>query len=124
MPRGFKSLTSPVIDTFASTRFLAKVVHGFAHHAAGLGFDPLLKDFILRGPAAVQECTVYVGGESDELPAASAALHEMSAGWEQVAGTDHLVVRLRLFANLGAQRYVVVAGRRRSTSTAAIKVNT
>ncbi len=46
-----------------------------------------------------------------DAPSASGALHEI--GYEEIdaSGTRYIIVRLRLFAYLGAPEYVIVTGR-------------
>jgi hypothetical protein len=39
-------------------------------------------------------------------------LHELELNWHRSDGVDYALVRIRLFANLGAPTYLVVAGSR------------
>jgi len=114
IPRGYRSLTSPIIDTHAMTRFIAKIAHGYAFHVAGDEFEPFLADFILRGPEQLADCMVHVGSDTTELEPETANLHELSANWAEIDKVEHLLVRVRLFANLGAPTYLIVAGRKRA----------
>jgi hypothetical protein len=50
-----------------------------------------------------------VGGVPTNSPP-SENLHELALEWEHHGGVDYVIARIRLFANLGAPTYVVVAG--------------
>jgi hypothetical protein len=108
-PAGFQSFASPVLDTFKFSQFLAKIAHGFAVDAFGDYFVPFLRE-IIRDKQLADQRYDLVGGKS-EAEAASANLHELSAEWRVVNDVTYAVVRIRLFANLGAPTYFVVAGR-------------
>lgn len=88
-------------------RFLAKIAHGYAVAYLGVdGFTPFLPGLILDDSS---DPFLYVGGYS-EPPADPAALHQFEQGHAVLGGTKYALVRIRLFASLGAPEYVVVAG--------------
>lgn len=88
-------------------RFLAKIAHGYAVAYLGVdGFAPFLPEVILDESS---DPFLYVGGYS-EPPANEAALHSVEHGYAVLGGTKFVLVRIRLFASLGAPEYVVVAG--------------
>ena len=101
---GLTDFGLPSLDTDALCRVLAKIAHSYAVAELGLGgFTPLLREFI-RGEGG--DRFRYVGGEF-KPGAPGAGLHEI--GFEQGV-TGYLVVRIRLFASLGAPVYRVVVG--------------
>jgi hypothetical protein len=88
-------------------RFLAKIAHGYAVAYLGVdGFTPFLPNVILDESS---DPFLYVGGFS-EPPANEAALHFVEQGHAVLGDTKFALVRVRLFASLGAPEYVVVAG--------------
>jgi len=107
VPPGFKSLASPVLDTFKFSRFLAKIAHCFAVEQLGENFAPLLLD-VIRQPVADQRYDL-VGGEREDSPATD-NLHELRLEWHRYGSAVYATVRIRLFANLGAPTYWVVVG--------------
>ena len=112
-PRGFQSFASPVLDTYKFSQFLAKIAHGFVVDSFGDSFTPLLRELI-RNKHPTNQRYDLVGGTSDsEGP--SDNLHELGAEWRPAKGITYAVVRIRLFANLGAPTYLVVAGTQRAT---------
>lgn len=107
VPPGFQSIASPVLDTFKFSQFLAKIAHCFAVDQLGDNFTPLLPA-VIRQPASSQQYSL-IGGEPNPSPA-SENLHELHLEWHRYGETDYATVRIRLFANLGAPTYWVVAG--------------
>ena len=107
VPPGFQTFASPVLDTYKFAKFLAKIAHGFAIDAFGNSFDPLLPNFI-RSEARGARYDLVGGVSDDDAP--SDNLHELGADWRHYNGTLFATVRIRLFANLGAPAYLVVAG--------------
>jgi hypothetical protein len=107
IPLGFESFASPVMDTFKFCQFLAKIAHGFAVDSLSDGFTPLLTDVVLSKARTARYD--LVGGVPTSSPP-SENLHELSLEWEHHGGVDYAIVKIRLFANLGAPTYVVVAG--------------
>lgn len=107
MPPGFESFASPVLDTFKFCQFLAKIAHCFAVEVVGESFTPLLIDLIKMTAKATRYD--LVGGIPTTEPASN-NLHELGLFWQQSNGVNYLIVRIRLFANLGAPTYLVVAG--------------
>lgn len=89
-------------------RFLAKIAHGYAVAYLGVdGFTPFLLEAILSESS---DPFLYVGGFS-EPPANEHALHFLQHGHAVLGDTTLVLVRIRLFASLGAPEYVVVAGK-------------
>lgn len=88
-------------------RFLAKITHGYAVAHLGMdGFRPYLPPIILMD---TEDPFRYVGGYS-EPPPNSEALHQVTQGYAELNGTKFVLIRMRLFALLGAPEYLVVAG--------------
>lgn len=88
-------------------RFLAKIAHGYAVAHLGMdGFRPYLPPVILRD---TEDPFRYVGGYL-EPPPNPGALHQVTQGYAEINGAKYVLVRIRLFALLGAPEYVVVAG--------------
>lgn len=106
VPPGFQSVSGPIMDTFKFAQFLAKIAHCFAVSVLGEGFIPTLLDFIRT--AATSPRYDLVGGTPSGEP--SENLHELELYWERVAGVHYALVKIRLFANLGAPTYLVIAG--------------
>ena len=111
-PQGFQSFASPILDTFKFSQFLAKIAHGFAVDAFGNAFAPMLRELILNQQPTDQRYDV-IGGIVEPQPA-SDNLHELAAEWRVANGTTYAVVRIRLFANLGAPAYLVAVGTQRN----------
>jgi hypothetical protein len=87
---------------------LAKIAHSFTVAEVGLGnFLPLLPNFIFGD--FYKWRFHYIGGHSGLEPP-SGALHEISIEPITAENWPYLVVRLRLFANLGSPTYRIVAG--------------
>jgi hypothetical protein len=105
VPPGFKSFASPVMDTYKFAQFLAKIAHGFAIEAFG---HALLLDFIRAKATDTRHHLIGGAPLDEETP--SDHLHELSADWRNHEGTNFAIVKIRLFANLGAPTYLVVAG--------------
>ena len=110
VPHGFQSVAAPVLDTFKLAQFLAKIAHCFATATLADGFEPMLIDFIRERNAAPRYD--LVGGNPDNS-APSDNLHELELHWREFEGVNYAVVRIRLFANLAAPTYLVVAGKLR-----------
>jgi len=105
---GIQNMASAVMDTTRLSQMFAKIAHSYAVACLGLdSFTPMLLDHILRPEGYPWH---FVGGGTD-APSASGALHEI--GYEEIdaSGTRYIIVRLRLFAYLGAPEYVIVTGR-------------
>jgi hypothetical protein len=107
VPLGFEAFSSPILDTFKFCQFLAKIAHCFAFDVLGDGFAPKLLDLITTEARSARYDLVG-GMPSDTTP--SDNLHELELNWHQFNGIDYALVKIRLFANLGAPTYVVVAG--------------
>jgi len=93
------------------SKMLAKIGHAFAVAELGIdGFTPWLPDAII-GKTELQP-GYLIGGLPDQLPASEYA-YEIQLGSKEMPNNRKLViVRIRLFADLGAPEYVVVAGDR------------
>jgi hypothetical protein len=102
-----ESMASAVMDTQRFSQMLAKIAHAYAVACYGVqGFKPLLLEHILGDGAFPFH---FVGG-TDGDPPRRGALHEISDEVCKVNGQSYLLVRLRLFASLGAPTFVIVAG--------------
>ena len=103
---GLTDFGFPSLDTNALCRVLAKTAHSYAVAELGLGgFSPLLLPLIL-GDGADPGRYRYVGGQLHTSPPGT-SLHEI--GFED-GDAGYLVVKIRLFASLGAPVYRVVVG--------------
>lgn len=104
---GLDQFATSSLDTFALCRTLAKIAHSFAVASLGLdGFGHLLPEYIIGDR---DECRRHYVGSLPELqPPNPDAFHEIDLEEEQ---KGHIVVRIRLFASLGAPTYRVVVGR-------------
>jgi hypothetical protein len=101
------SYATTALDTFGFSRMLAKIAHAYAIAEFGQGcLRPLLADYVRAGEGMKPS---LVGG-STVIEAPSELLHELGHATERVEGADYLVVRVRLFAQLAAPTYFVVAG--------------
>jgi hypothetical protein len=109
MPPGLQSMASPVLDTFKFMQFLAKIAHCYAVSVLGSRFTPLLREIILSDTATPN--FDLIGGNSKPGDPTN-NLHEIEIGWQTCFGVDYAIVKLRMFSNLGAPTYRVVAGRR------------
>ena len=107
---GLPQWATSSLDSGAQLRILAKIAHSFAAGTFGINaFDAQLPRFIIGDEK--QEPFDYVGGSLDDEPS-SQNLHEVSMDLEN--GRDGLmIVRVRLFASLGAPTYRVIVGSHR-----------
>jgi hypothetical protein len=112
-PPGFQSFASPILDTFKFSQFLAKIAHGFAIDAFGEEFTPVLLEMIKEEKPSDPRYDL-IGGADESSP--SDYLHELTAEWQPANGTQYAVVKIRLFGNLGAPSYFVVAGPAKASS--------
>jgi len=103
------SYSSPVVTIPKFMRFIAKMAHGYAFHAAGKSFKPLLTDYILSKDVGQSWHPCIGTDQTDNRPQAD-YLHHISADWEPINDKQHLVVRICLFACLGAPTYIAVTG--------------
>ena len=104
---GIQSIASAVMNTHRFSQMLAKIAHSFAVARFGLhGFTPILLDHILH----TGKCPWHFVGGRDGDPTVSNALHEIEHEECETVAKRFLLVRVRLFANLGAPGYVVVTG--------------
>jgi hypothetical protein len=113
VPPGFSSFASPVLDTFKFCQFLAKIAHCYAIEVFGADFEPLLKELI-REPARAARYDLVGGAPTVEPP--SENLHELDLTSQKSGATNYVIVKIRLFANLGAPSYLVVAGTTKTNS--------
>jgi hypothetical protein len=111
--QGHEGAYSPPLDTVSFAQFLAKIAHAFAVSQVGFrAFKPFLcealrTDFGKKGVWA--ERYHFVGGRPDNYPASS-ALHELGILLTKPIDKWLVVVRIRLFACLGAPIYLVAVG--------------
>jgi hypothetical protein len=111
---GIREMVTPPFDTLRFCQFLAKIAHSFAMATLPrVHIAPLLLPLILK---ATTRKTVYfpcyqlVGGFPQTF-SNSDSLHEIALRGVIANGILYAVVHIRLFANLGAPVYTVVAGR-------------
>jgi hypothetical protein len=91
------------LDIYAFARILGKIAHGFVS-AADMG------DVVTHLPAAILAQDESIGwwvGEAPDITVESQGLH----GVKLSVSDGNVHVRIRLFAQLGAPEYLVVAGR-------------
>jgi hypothetical protein len=105
---GLHSFAHPALDTHSFLRMIGKIAHSFLTAEMGLGtFCPTLPDLILGNS---NDFWRYIGGQPDAGPQTK-ELHEISViGPREHEGRTYFMVRLRLFANLGAPTYLIAAG--------------
>ncbi|HVW74764.1 MAG TPA: hypothetical protein VHC39_14105 [Rhizomicrobium sp.] len=105
---GLHSFSHPALDAHSFLRMLGKIAHSFLTAEIGLGtFRPTLPDMIL---GKSEDFWRYIGGVDKPGPA-SEELHEISIEPpRQHEGRSYHMVRLRLFARLGAPAYLIAAG--------------
>jgi hypothetical protein len=106
VPAGFEAFASPILDTYKFCQFLAKIAHCFAVDMLGDEFRPMLLDVIKEKARATRYD--LIGGMRND--AVSENLHELTLSRYVGNGVDYALVSIRLFANLGAPTYLVVAG--------------
>lgn len=109
----YRKIYSPEIDMDLFAQFLAKIAHTYAVSRVGLHkFRAELTGAIrnrLGKRGRWHERHYFVGGRPQNfLP--SSALHELTLLYQRVLGVWMLVVRIRLFACMGAPVYLVVVG--------------
>jgi hypothetical protein len=93
----------------AYMRMLAKIAHCYAVAEFGLdNFTPLLVPIIRS--QQVNAIDHFVGGFTTILPAVPGVHHELNHSTPIIHGVRYLMVRIRLFAHLGAPIYLIVAG--------------
>ena len=94
-------------------RLMAKIAHGFLVAELGYdGFKPLLKDVILERTTSTSLSPSpedYVGTVEKNDKTAEQS-HEVKREIIDINGTNHHLVRIRLFPSYGFHEYVVVAG--------------
>jgi hypothetical protein len=92
-------------------RMLAKIGHAFATFELGVGgFTPILTDIIRDPDRSARTAIGFVGGLPSP-PTPPRSLHHLSVGRAAIAGgPTFVIVRIHLFAQLGAPVYSVVVG--------------
>ena len=93
-------------------RLIAKIAHSFAVAELGFTFAPYLINLIEANPPMF--ASHFVGGSFDDNPAPANDLHEIefAPSLEGPVGDELLMVRIRLFANLGTPNHYAVVGSR------------
>jgi len=100
--------TTLKLDTWAFMRVLAKIAHAYTVAILGLGsFIPLLPNYIIGDNDGARH--FYVGSDLDIEPQTD-LLHDFRFEPATVEQWEFIVLRIRLFANLGAPTYRVVSG--------------
>lgn len=101
------SFAPPALDSFSFMRMVGKIGHAFLTAEMGIGsFQPTLPEMIL---GKSEDHFRYIGSQTK--PPDSKELHEISIEKpREHEGQTYLMVRLRLFANLGAPAYLIAAG--------------
>jgi hypothetical protein len=100
------------LDASEFYRFIAKIAHSFAIAELGFTFHPYLLNLIeLRPPLFASH---FIGGHVGENRAPGLTLHEIEFSPSLVgpAGDELIMVRIRLFASLGAPDHYAVVGSR------------
>lgn len=105
---GLHSFAHPSLDTHSFLRMIGKIAHAYLSAEVGLAaFKPTLADMIL---GKSQDFWRYIGGRLDMEPPTD-QLHEISLEETRAhEGRIFCMVRLRLFAKLGAPTYYIAAG--------------
>jgi hypothetical protein len=100
-------LISSKIDPFVQLKLIAKIAHGFAVYRYGLdGFAPYLTDFI-RGKE-FSDPNFFIGNEfGPPQPPIKSPWHVKSS---ILTHGQIILVRVRLFANIGSPTYVAAVG--------------
>jgi len=90
-------------------RFLAKIAHGIAVGELGTEvFSPSLTGIILGTDEDYPRC---IGGLIELEPPDPEQLHVWNVGWARTPdGRGYAIVRLRMYALLGAPTYLIIAG--------------
>jgi hypothetical protein len=108
---GLNGFATGAIDTFALCRTLAKIGHCVASVYPGVdAFEPFLPKYILGDDDAMR--FKFVGGLVGEKPVPTRFLHSVEVEAPPPEQPDLIVIRIQLFAPLGAPVYRVVVGRR------------
>lgn len=110
---GLKNFDTPPLDTVLFSQMLCKIAHTLATaEVLAENFEPLLLDFLLHKHDLMDEDDrrhYFVGGTTFPEPP-TPYLHELGIRLYGAHGKLFLIVRIRLFAFLGAPAYLVVAG--------------
>lgn len=107
---GLFDFATSSFDARAFTVTIAKIAHAFLAGELGMrSFVPLLPHFIMGDHFAWHRH--YIGGLLTQEPAAP-ELHQISIEEQTVENWPFYVVRLRLFSNIEAPTYRIVAGQR------------
>jgi hypothetical protein len=107
---GLDVFVTTSLDVYALCKTLAKIAHAYAVAEMGIDrFTHMLPHYIVGGYD--EWATYYVGG-LPKSESAGSTLHEISIEAPTVETWRYVVVRIRLFANVGAPTYRVVAGER------------
>jgi len=114
---GLHEFATSSLDAKALCVTLAKIAHAYIAAELGINnFIPLLPHFIIGDFFGWRR--YYIGGHlNPPAPNPDADLHEIGLEEQINENWDYHVVRLRLFANLGAPIYRIVAGRRLNSTT-------
>ncbi|MGE0828768.1 MAG: hypothetical protein AB7O04_05380 [Hyphomonadaceae bacterium] len=110
----FRSFYTPKVDMVLYAQFLAKIAHAFAisQYAGDARYRPFLSKVIRTGfgdTGVWKDRHYFVGGKRGRF-APSSALHELGLLVAPLGGKNIVVVRIRLFAMLGAPIYLVAVG--------------
>ena len=106
---GIEKWSTISLNTRYFCRMLAKIGHSFAVAQLGLnGFNPILRDMIRDPDMTSRAVLPFVGGQLPEPP--RKALHFAEVVNTEIGDTTFVLVKIRLFAQLGAPTYLVVAG--------------
>lgn len=117
---GAESIASHGFDTVRFSQMLAKIAHGYAIARIGAGnFKPYLLDFILRKFNQTDQypaCYDLIGGSPISFaPAETNELHQLGHEIMVHNNKQVILVGIRIFANLGAPLFWVIAGEMIST---------
>jgi len=103
-----REFTTLKLDTWAFMRVLAKIAHAYTVAILTLDrFMPLLPNYIIGDNDGARH--FYVGSDMNIEPQTD-LLHDLKFESATVEQWEFIVVRIRLFANLGMPTYRVVSG--------------
>ena len=87
---------------------MAKIAHAYAIAEVGIDkFIPWLPDFIL---GKTPNGAGFVGTKEEVEPAEPGTLHRLEQRRITMDGRDYAFVKVRLFADMGAPEYWIIAG--------------
>lgn len=108
---GVREYATVSVDLWAVMRVLAKIAHAYTVAELGLdGFTPILPNYIIGDNDGARH--FYVGSDLTLAPDVPGELISIVNEEPTVEQWDFIVIRIRLFGNLGGPTYRVVSGYR------------